>query len=168
MYTAGWQALPASTSTVTATGLVQGYDYCYAVRATDQAGNSSPWTPSRCTARALDDRALSASTGWQRVTGSRWWNSTATTTTTVGARLTRSGVQLDRVGIVATTCNHCGSVAVYVGATKIGTISLYATATHYQRLLQLPRFSLQTGTVTIKVLSSGKTVQIDGLLSTRT
>ena len=168
VYPAGWQALPASTSTVTATGLVQGYDYCYAVRATDQAGNSSPWTPNRCTARALDDRALSASTGWQRVTGSNWWNSSATTTTTVGARLTRSGVQLDRVGIVATTCNHCGSVAVYVGATKIGTISLYATTTHYQRLLLLPRFSLRTGTVTIKVLSSGKTVQIDGLLSTRT
>jgi len=40
--------------------------------------------------------------------------------------------------------------------------------THYQRLLLLPRFSLRTGTVTIKVLSSGKTVQIDGLLSTRT
>ena len=168
VYPASWQALPASTSTVTATGLVQGYDYCYAVRATDGAGNTSAWTPSRCTARALDDRALSASTGWQRVTGSNWWNSSATTTTTVGARLTKSSVQLDRVGIVATTCNHCGSVAVYVGATKIGTISLYATATHYQRLLQLPRFSLQTGTVTIKVLSSGKTVQIDGLLSTRT
>jgi hypothetical protein len=59
-------------------------------------------------------------------------------------------------------------VAVYVGATKIGTISLYATTTHYQRLLLLPRFSLGTRTVTIKVLSSGKTVQIDGLLSTRT
>lgn len=168
VYPAGWQALPASTSTVTASGLVQGYDYCYAVRATDGAGNTSAWTPSRCTARALDDRALGASTGWQRVTGSRWWNSTATTTTTVGARLTKSGVQLDRVGVVATTCNHCGSVAVYVGATKIGTISLYATATHYQRLLLLPRFSLGTRTVTIKVLSSGKTVQIDGLLSTRT
>jgi hypothetical protein len=77
-------------------------------------------------------------------------------------------VQLDRVGVVATTCNHCGSVAVYVGVTKIGTISLYATTTHYQRLLQLPRFSLRTGTVTIKVLSSGKTVQIDGLLTSRT
>ena len=169
VYPTGWQALPASTLTVTASGLVQGYDYCYAVRATDRAGNTSPWTPSRCTARALDDRALGATTGWQRVTGSNWWNSTATTTTTAGGRLTKSGVQLDRVGIVATTCNHCGSVAVYVGATKIGTtISLYATATHYQRLLLLPRFSLRTGTVTIKVLSSGKTVQIDGLLSTRT
>jgi photosystem II stability/assembly factor-like uncharacterized protein len=168
VYPAGWQALPASTSKVTATGLVQGYDYCYSVRATDQAGNSSAWTPSRCTARALDDRTLSASTGWLRVTGSNWWNSTATTTTTAGARLTKSGVQLDQVGVVATTCNHCGSVAVYVGATKIGTISLYATATHYQRLLLLPRFSLRSGTVTIKVLSSSKTVQIDGLLSTRT
>jgi photosystem II stability/assembly factor-like uncharacterized protein len=168
VYPASWQTLPASTSNVTATGLAQGYDYCYAVRATDGAGNTSAWTASRCTARALDDRALSASTGWQRVTGSTWWNSTATTTATAGARLTKSGVQLDRVGVVATTCNHCGSVAVYVGATKVGTISLYATATHYQRLLQLPRFSLRTGAVTIKVLSSGKTVQIDGLLTSRT
>jgi hypothetical protein len=39
---------------------------------------------------------------------------------------------------------------------------------HYQRLLQLPRFSLCTGTVTIKVLTSGKTLQIDGLLTSRT
>ena len=54
----------------------------------------------------------------------------------------------------------CGACRDELGVTRHQRIG--------QRLLLLPRFSPRTGTVTIKVLSSGKTVQIDGLLSTRT
>jgi hypothetical protein len=51
---------------------LQGGDYCFAVRAVDNAGNTSPWTTPRCTARPLDDRALSVGAGWARGTGSSY------------------------------------------------------------------------------------------------
>ena len=54
-------------------------------------------------------------------------------------------------------------VAVLVGATRIGTISLASSTTHYRSLILLPAFSYRTGTVRIEVISSGKPVQLDGL-----
>lgn len=162
-----WQALNPATTSVTASSLAQGGDYCFAVRAVDNAGNTSPWTIPRCTARPLDDRALSVSAGWSRGTGSSYWNGTITATSTHAATATRTGAELDRVGIVATRGPGMGTIAVYIGATRIGQISLAAVSTTYRNLILLPRFSYRTATVAVKVVSSGKPVQLDGLAVSR-
>jgi hypothetical protein len=159
--------LSPSTTSITASGLKQGVDYCFAVRATDQAGNTSAWTAPRCTARSLDDRALTVSAGWTRGTGTAYWNQTITTTSTQGATATRAGAELDRVGLVATRGPGMGTVAIYAGVTQLGQINLAAPVTHYQALILLPPFTYQTGPVQIKVLTTGKPVQIDGLAISR-
>jgi hypothetical protein len=166
-YPSAWQALSPTTASVTASGLAQGEDYCFAIRAVDNAGNASPWTTPRCTARPLDDRALSIGAGWALGTGSSYWNGTITATSTDAATARRTGAELDRVGIVATRGPGMGTVAVYVGTTKIGQISLAATATTYQNLILLPRFSYSAATVAVKVVSGGKPVQLDGLAVSR-
>ena len=166
-YPSTWQALSPATTSVTASGLAQGGDYCFAIRAVDNAGNTSPWTTPRCTARPLDDRALSVGAGWARGTGSSYWNGTITATSTSAATATRTGAELDRAGIVATRGPGMGTIAVYAGATRIGQISLAATSTAYQSLIPLPRFSYSSATVTVKVVSSGKPVQLDGLAVSR-
>jgi hypothetical protein len=166
-YPAAWQALNPATTSVAATGLAQGGDYCFAVRAVDKVGNTSPWTTPRCTARPLDDRALSVGAGWARGTGSSYWNGTITATSTLAATATRTGAQLDRIGIVATRGPGMGTIAVYTGATKIGQISLAAPATTYQNLILLPRFSYRAASVAVKVVSSGRPVQLDGLAVSR-
>jgi hypothetical protein len=166
-YPSAWQALNSTVTSVTASGLAQGGDYCFAVRAVDYAGNTSPWTTPRCTARPLDDRALSVGAGWVRGTGSSYWNGTITATSTSAATATRAGAELDRVGIVATRGPGMGTIAVYVGTTNVGQISLAASATTYRSLILLPRFSYRTATVAVKVISSGKPVQLDGLAVSR-
>ena len=166
-YPSTWQALNPATTSVTASGLAQGGDYCFAVRAVDNAGNMSPWTTPRCTARPLDDRALSVGAGWARGTGSSYWNGTITTASTHAATATRTGAQLDRVGIVATRGPGMGTIAVYIGAKRIGQISLAAASTTYQNLILLPRFSYSTAAVAVQVVSSGKPVQLDGLAVSR-
>jgi len=166
-YPSSWQALTGTS--LTHTGLAQGYDYCWSVRAIDRAGNASAWSANKCTAVALDDRSLAATTsGWTRATSSVWWNSTATTTKTLNATLTRTGAQLGRVGVVATRCAGCGIVGIYVNGVLIGKINLYAASTAYRQTLLLPKFSYRTGTVVVKVLTSGKTIQMDGLAVSRT
>jgi hypothetical protein len=166
-YPSAWQALNPATTSVTASGLAQGGDYCFAVRAVDNAGNMSLWTTPRCTARPLDDRALSAGAGWARGTGSSYWNGTITTTSTHAASATRTGAELGRVGIVATRGPGMGVIAVYAGTTQIGQISLAAAKTSYQNLILLPPFSYRSATVVVKVVSSGKPVQLDGLAVSR-
>jgi hypothetical protein len=167
-YPGPWQSLKPSTISVIATGLVQGRDYCYSARAQDHAGNWSAWTGPLCVARPLDDRAVAADTHWTKVSSKVYWNSTATVTKAHLAHMWRTGAAVDRIAIVATRCPTCGVVGVYVGTALVATINLSAPATHYRSILTTPAFSYRTGTITLKVLTSGKSVQLDGLGIART
>jgi hypothetical protein len=156
---------PSVTKT-TISALGGGNTYCLRVKAVDRAGNAGYSAP-RCFAVALDDRAQSPSSGWKRITGSAYYARTATSTTRKGATLTRTRASLDRVGLVAKTCRGCGTVGVYVGSTLIGRLSLAAASTHYRAVLLLPRFRGRSGTVTVKVLTSGRPVTLDGVVISR-
>jgi hypothetical protein len=160
-YPAAWQKLTGTT--VTLTGVVPAVGYCFQVRAVDKVGNTGAWSTQKCSAVALDDRALAASAGWSRVSWSLFYRGTATQTTKTGASLTRPGAALTRVAVVATRCPTCGTVGVYVNGTKVGTANLYSATTIRKAVIALPPFSYRTGTVTLKVLSSGKLIQLDGL-----
>jgi hypothetical protein len=162
-----WSSSAQGTNTSRSVSLPVGYTYCFRVVATDHVGNSTT-SATRCTARPLDDRALTPSTGWTRRTGSAYYLGTYTVTTHQNATLTRSGAQFDRVGILATRCATCGTVGIYSGTTLLGKINLAHSTTQHQVLLILPKLaSVRTATIKIKVLSSGKTVQIDGLAVSR-
>jgi hypothetical protein len=162
---ASWQR---TTVTDAPLGLRAGYDYCVSVRARNRAGQLSGWSGQRCLARALDDRRLAASSGWKRRSAATFYNGSALTTTTKGARLVRMGARVKRVGIVATTCRGCGKVAVLVNGKRIGRVNLAATSRHRRQVLMLPAFTRKQATVTLRVLTSGQTVQIDGLVLSRT
>jgi hypothetical protein len=167
-YPGPWQSLSSGTTHVSAAGLVQGRDYCYSARAKDHAGNWSAWTGQLCVARPLDDRAVSADTHWTRVKNKFYWNSTATVTSAHLARMHLTGAAVDRVAIIATRCQKCGTVGVYIGTTLVGKINLRASTTHNRSILTVPGFTYRKGTITLKVLTSAKSVQIDGLGVART
>jgi hypothetical protein len=145
-----------------------GYTYCFSVRAHDAVGNISGWTIDRCTAVPLDDRALSASSGWTRATGSAYYASTVTVTASAGRTLTRSSVQARRLALVATTCSTCGSLGVYWNGHLVKTLSLVSSTTRYRQVLPVTTFSsVGSGTIVVKSLSSKK-VYLDGLGISRT
>jgi len=169
-YPAGWQR----TAKVSLSAAAKpGSTYCYSTRARDAAGNLSAWSATRCSARALDDRALKAGSGWTRKTSKKstgatgYYGKTYTASTRAGAVLTRTGVQTDRLALVATRCKACGTVGVYLNGKRLATVNLKAKTTQRRAMINLPRFSLRTTTVTIKVLTNGRAVQIDGLATSR-
>jgi len=147
--------------------LQPGSTYCFFAVAYDEATNERT-SGQRCTSAPLDDRGLTTSTGWTRGTGSAFYKGTWTSAKRLGAVLSRTGVTARRLGIVATKCAGCGTVGVYVGSVKVGTIGLSATTTRHKQVLLLPAFaSAKSGTVRLKVLSSGKPVRVDGLIVIR-
>jgi hypothetical protein len=165
-YLKPWQT---TSRTGVTKSLPRGYNYCLSVRARNYAGDTTGWTPARCVARALDDRSLSASSGWKRKSRRGFYDGTYTTTKKYGSRLTLRSARIDRVGLVATTCRNCGRVKVIVKGKRVGAIKLYSPTTRRQQLLVLPRFSRRHGDVVLKVTSpSGKLVQIDGINLSRT
>jgi hypothetical protein len=165
-YPAGWQKLTATS--VTLTGVVPAVGYCFQVRAVDKVGNAGAWSTQKCSAVALDDRSLGTSAGWSRTAWNLFYRGTATETTKAGSYLTRPGSAVSRVAVVATRCPTCGTVGVYVNGASVGSVNLYSATTVRQSVVALPPFAYRTGTVMLKVLSTGKFVQVDGLGISRT
>lgn len=164
---AAW-VMPESWRRTTATsastpGLVQGRTYCFQVRARDRVGNLSSWSLSACVARPLDDPALTRSSGWTRMASSAYFGGSALRSTTLNAQVKLDLVKLRRVSLIATTCPTCGSVAVYVGGQLAGKISLVSSSTRHRQVLLVPGAALRSGTVVVRVLTSGKPVLVDGL-----
>jgi hypothetical protein len=158
-----WQRTAATGEPL---GVKTGHTSCVSVRARNKAGQLSAWTAQRCTARSLDDRALTRSSTWKVRTGSGYVERTYVTTTTKGATLTRTSAKVKRVGVVASTCRTCGKVAVLVDGKRVGTINL-AGANHRSTVLMGPVFALHKATITLKVRSSGARVRIDGVVLSR-
>lgn len=168
-YSAYVQPWTGITATSVDVAVAAGYEYCFSVRAKDKLGNVGAWSAERCFSRPLDDRSLvMATTGWARGSSSKFYYGTDTQTTVSGAALTRT-VQGKRFFLIATRCPTCGAVAVYAGNRLLTTLNLAYPTTHYQVVLGLPvQSTLFSGTLTVRTVSTGKIVQIDGLAVGRT
>ncbi len=162
---AAWQATAAST--VTLDGAARGYSYCLAARVRDKAGNVSGWSAPRCTGVPLDDRDLVASAGWTTATGAAHYAGTYLKTSVV-AQLTAPKATVRAVALVAARCDGCGVVGVYLGDTLVKKISLDAPTAKRQVVIPVASYTTdRTGVFSIRVLSSGKPVHIDGLATSR-
>ena len=160
LYPASWRTLRTPSLTLR---LAAGYQYCLSVRARDGVGNVGAWSPERCTSVALDDRSLSASSGWTRGTSGSYAYGTWTKATRTGVSLTRTSVQARRIALVVTTCPTCGVVDVYHAGVRIGRVSLYSSRTAYRQIRWLPLRSVaRTGTLVVRTVGSRR-VYVDGL-----
>jgi ELWxxDGT repeat protein len=140
-----------------------GNTYCFYVRVTDKVGNTSTPSAQKCTSLPVDDPVLGGA-GWTRRSGQfGYYRTTYSQSSTQGATLALPGVQAKRLAMVATTCPSCGSVRVFQGTTLLKQVNL-AAANVEHRVIPIASFStVHTGTVKIKIATTGKPVIIDGL-----
>ncbi|MDQ1687899.1 MAG: hypothetical protein QOK42_874 [Frankiaceae bacterium] len=164
VYLPSWQRTTARSATLT--GNPTGSTVCFQARSRDVAGNTSPWSASRCSAVALDDRSLSRSGAWTSVSSSPAYLGTISRSATAGAQLIRTGLVTHRLMLVATKCHGCGSVEVWVNTSRLAIVSLEASATTYRAVIALPTFSLRTAKVSIRARGTGP-VLIDGLVTSQ-
>ncbi|MGZ4436207.1 MAG: fibronectin type III domain-containing protein [Nocardioidaceae bacterium] len=157
----GWHG--RNPGPLTVTGLRVGGTYCFSSRAHDVAGNVSAWTPARCTSVVLDDRSLDRSGRWTSVSGSVYYRSTASRSTTRYATLSRTSVHAASVWLVATTCPTCGSVTVFSGNTSFGAVSLRSATLRPRALVKMPWPMRTGGTLKIVTWPRWGAVTIDGV-----
>lgn len=140
-----------------------GHTYCFSARARDNAENLSDWGDERCTALRLDDRALAAD-GWSRKTGDCCYLDTYSVSSRRGATLTRRDAKTRRIDVLATRCAGCGSFQVIWNGEVLETIRLQATRTRHRSVFDIATFSrVRSGTLKLRVVSSGEPVRIDGV-----
>jgi hypothetical protein len=164
--------VPDETNTTATSGTLQtvaeGTTYCFEASVVDNSSFTWEASRQRCMATPKDDRALTRSTGWSAHTGTGWFDSTYLSTTGSGHSLTLPGVQALRVGIVVGRCGTCGSVKVYLGSTLLKTVSLHASTFQKDVVLSVATFtSVRTGTLKIVSATSGKPIDIDGVVTSR-
>ncbi len=159
-------AAPVVLTTTTATDapftMSPGHTYCFTVTATNNVGFTAT-SPERCTALPLHSYNLTAKGTWAKKSKSGHFLNRKRTAKVNGATLTKS-VVAKRIAIVATRGRGMGTVAVYLGATKLKTIKLAASVTRKRQVIAVAAFTnTRSGKVKILVTSSGKPVIIEGL-----
>jgi subtilisin family serine protease len=165
-----WKTWKSATTSTSATFTASpGYAYCFQVLARDHDGNHSLWSKSKCTALPVNDTGLAAGSGWVRHTSPATYLGTYTSSSTKYATLTLTNVIAKRVQLVVTTCSGCGKVQVFFGSTYYATFSLASSTTKNKQLITVRVFPYVTSptTISIRVISSGAPVKIEGLGITR-
>jgi hypothetical protein len=158
---AGWHMGTTSTS-APFTGSY-GHSYCFRVRAVDNANNTSPWSQT-CISVPLKAGNLSFGNGWHKSSNSAYFGGGAYYTTTRNARASLSGVHTKHLWLVTTQSRLSGVVQVQWNGAAMKNVNLYNSTTIHRRLLLALSFSsARTGTLTLKSLSSGKYVTLEGV-----
>jgi hypothetical protein len=129
--------------------LSPGERWCVQSRATDRVGNTSPWSPARCTTRFRDDRSLRAGKGWKRVHGG--YLGTGTRTVRKGAVLHGKRVSGRYVGVLL---HGRGTVAVLIHGRVVGTVRGNGA-----KWIALP--AARSGRIAFRTVSRGRVV-VDG------
>jgi hypothetical protein len=161
---AAWQGL---TSTQKAFSLPQGVTRCLSVRARDNVGNVGAWSAARCATGAVDERALPRAGEWTTVRSASLLGGYGLRTSRLGDEVWSPYTTVRRVGVVASTCPTCGTVGVYVGDVLVGRLSLTSSVLKHQQVRALALPSTRSGVVSLRVLTSGRPVLVDGLLVSR-
>jgi len=156
--------ISGSTARRASLDAVPGHRYCFSSRARNEAGAVSGWSAEKCSIVPFDDRQLTASGDWARVSRTGFLRGTATRSSQRYASLTSTRGYVREVGVIASTGPNAGRIAVFVGSTRVGTISLQSATARDRTLVMLPRLATQRyGAIRLVVLTSGQTVRIDGL-----
>jgi uncharacterized protein YjbI with pentapeptide repeats len=143
---------------------------CVSLQVRDMAFNVSAPSPERCYDVVFDSggAAFDRSYRWAGILGGAWSGFEALATRASGESVvSRTKRYVRQVGVVATTCPTCGRVAVFVGSTRVGVISLRSRTRSDRSLLLLPRLPRRLqGQVRVVVVSSGRLVRLDSIAAT--
>ena len=157
--------LPAATRKYTQNAAA-GATYCFTVRRTDKVGNSAV-SAERCVGVPLDNTAFAPTKAaqWTKPASASYYLGSAAKATVKGATITRKAVKAKRIALVASTCATCGTVQVLWNGKALGKpLSLVTRQAVHKKVFALPAFAaMQTGTLSIKVTSSGKAVVVDAI-----
>jgi titin len=116
---------------------------------------------SRCTTVLGDERSLAASPGWKRQTVATAYNRTLSTSTRTGSSMTMVKAYGSRITIAGRAVPRGGSIAVYVGATRVATLSFAQAKAGY--VTRVVTVALRGQRVILVVTKQGAGVSLDGI-----
>jgi len=136
---------------------------CFRVRGRDFAGNVGAYSPSACEAIPLDERSMSATGTWSKLSAKAYYLGTAMRSNVLNSAMSVH-VVYRHLAVVATRCPGCGTIKVFRGSTLLKTINLASGSTVNRSVIEVAGSPTPvSGSITLKQASGGKNVVVDGL-----
>jgi hypothetical protein len=156
-------ASTCGSSTATLTGLVAG-SHLFEVAAEDHHGNVDASPARRGFTVPLSAGRLKRSSGWKTTRSTRVFDGIAFKSTKKGATLSRSVTGAKSLVLVVSRGRGHGTVGVYAGSKLLRTVKLASSSSRTKQVITVGGLRTPfTGTVKLRVASSGRTVQVEGL-----
>lgn len=144
-------------------GLVPGTHELRA-QASDAAGNTDPTAAVRTWTVPVPARSLVRSTGWRLTSLPSAYDGRVLTTTRKNASASYSVRGARRLALVVGGGTTHGTVRVYAGSRLVKTIALRTSRTVSKRVVPVTTFGAAwTGKVRVVVVTSGRTVRLEGI-----
>ena len=164
-----WSAFRSNSSDVfgTFTGS-PGNTYCLRVRGRDFAGNVGAFSTPSCEAIPLDERSMTATGTWTKLSGTQYYRGTAMSSTAAGSQLSTHALYR-HLAVVVTTCSGCGTLRVLRGTTLLRSVDLSSPSTQHKKVIEVDSSLVDRfDTITLRQSSGGRTVIVEGLAVSRT
>lgn len=160
-------AVKSTTGRAADIPLPAGYTVCFVVKTRNGVGLLSASSNMRCTTAPADDRALTAASFVRKSQTGNYLN-TFSEATAAGARLTLPIAGAKKVLLVVQRCPGCGVVDVFVGTRLVlNDLNLNAASVVRKVVVTITLPATLTGTLMVRVVSSGKPVRVDGASTLR-
>ena len=148
--------------------LAAGNTYCISANSIEPVTlNESNFSAKKCTSAPVNNTTLKHSSGWTKKKAPGHYLKTFSQTKKKGATLALGGVFFDRLALIATKCRGCGTVGLFFDKQKTPFKKVKLGATKTKKLQVVTVFNKNNGPfkakITIKVLTGGKPVKIEGL-----
>lgn len=157
------RARACASGTLSLSGLAPGTHELRA-QAVDAAGNTDPSAAVRTWTVPVPARSLVRSSGWRLTAQSSAYDGRVLTTTQRNASASYSVRGARKLALVVGGGTTHGTVRVYAGSRLLKTISLRTTRTVSKRVVPVTTFGAAwTGKVRVVVVTSGRTVRLEGI-----
>jgi hypothetical protein len=154
----------STTATSTLRTGVAGNTYTYQVRASDAAGNSSPWFTAS-TSVPYDQTKMSFSSSWKTYTRSTFYLGSVRYTSTHNAY---AKVTIGRgiLYLVVSTGPKLGRLAVYNGSHLVKTIDTYSRTARVRQVVRIATFSGSRSSIKLLNLATSHRprIEVDGFV----
>lgn len=148
-----------------------GRTYCFRVRGRDAVGNIGAWSDyPRCTVTPVDDRRLVRTGHWSAQQGSRYFQGTYLRTRRQGSTLTLPNlIGIRRFGVLVATGPGNGRIRLSFSGFEPRVIDLDTPTRQWLVVRGMTAWAPygSPGRLTVRVLSQGKPVRIDGVYAGR-
>lgn len=148
------------TTPKTVVNVAPGGRVCVRVAAVNSVGIGAV-SNVRCTTVLGDERSLALSSGWKKATVASAYRRTLSTSTRVGASMVLAKAYGTRLTIAGRAVPRGGSIAVYVGASRVATLTFAQAKAGY--VVRSVKVALRGQRVILVVTKQGAGVSLDGI-----